>query len=642
MRDDLSIARALDLLDPIHEAPFDRLVRLARDTLGAPLALVTLVRGDRLLFRSAAGLPEPWASWREIPLDRAPCHFVVQSGKGWVVPDARANPLLADGHATLDGVVGAYAGIPLESSPGEVCGTFCVIDRVPRAWTDAELDTLRGLAATAVAEAYLGQQVARSDVGEALRRSGDLFQALIENSSELIHVVDEEGRIRYMAPSVERVLGYRPEEMVGRMAHEYLHPEDLPAAAVTFEHDIQHPGIAPRRLELRLRHRDGSWRTLEVVGKVIESPTGGALAVVNSHDVTGRKRMEAELRSANESLRALIRASPAAIVSIDPDGTVRTWNSAAERIFGWSAAEVLDRPLPTVPDDHRDEFRFLLHRYARGESVTGLETRRRRRDGSVVDVSISAAPMHDDTGRVCGVMALVEDITERKRVEAEREKFLEVISHDLRNPLSTVLLSASAALQARLPLEHREYVHGQLGRVTLAAEQMSRLINDLSDAASLESGHFTLDRRAHLPAFLLREAAEVLGPLAEDRGVRLAVEPCDAPPVTADAGRVLQVLSNLVGNAIRFSPQRGVVTLRADAVAEGVRFSVSDTGPGIAEEHLPHLFDRYWQARRTPRGGAGLGLAIAKGIVEAHGGRIRVESAPGEGATFHFTLPHAM
>jgi signal transduction histidine kinase len=217
-----------------------------------------------------------------------------------------------------------------------------------------------------------------------------------------------------------------------------------------------------------------------------------------------------------------------------------------------------------------------------------------------------------------------------------REQVLKIVSHDLRNPLHTISMCASLLLD--VPLRAPEQA-GHLQRIKRAGERMNRLIQDLLDVAKLESGRVGIDAREIQVAPVMHEAHDMLAPLAAENGVRLDnVVDESVPTITADAGRVLQVLSNLVGNAIKFTPKGGRIVMRADSAPGGVHFSVSDTGPGIPPAQLAQLFGRFWQGNPADRRGIGLGLTIAKGIVEAHGGRIWVESRLGEGTAFHFTL----
>lgn len=219
-----------------------------------------------------------------------------------------------------------------------------------------------------------------------------------------------------------------------------------------------------------------------------------------------------------------------------------------------------------------------------------------------------------------------------------RDEVLGVVAHDLRNPLNGIRLAASALESDG----ERDWatVRQVTGLIVRAVRRAERLIDDLVDVVRLEAGELRLERRQVLVHELLAEALEALGPEAAQAGVTLdAQDGRDLPPLEADHGRLLQVLGNLVGNAIKFTPRGGHVRVTAEEHAGALRFSVADTGPGISEAHLPHVFDRFYQAEPGARRSAGLGLAIAKGLVEAHGGRIWVESPPGRGALFRFTIP---
>jgi signal transduction histidine kinase len=171
---------------------------------------------------------------------------------------------------------------------------------------------------------------------------------------------------------------------------------------------------------------------------------------------------------------------------------------------------------------------------------------------------------------------------------------------------------------------------------------MNRMIQDLLDVKRMESGQLWLDPRPEPVAGLIADTLEMLRPLAAGSSIRVESHVAAAlPPVLADATRINQVLSNLVGNAVKFTPRNGLITISAERIDGEIRFAVIDTGPGIPAEQLPHIFGRFWQAKASDRRGIGLGLAIAKGIVEAHKGRIWVESSVGLGSTFYFTLPLA-
>jgi signal transduction histidine kinase/DNA-binding NarL/FixJ family response regulator len=220
-----------------------------------------------------------------------------------------------------------------------------------------------------------------------------------------------------------------------------------------------------------------------------------------------------------------------------------------------------------------------------------------------------------------------------------REEVLAVVAHDLRNPLSAVAMISSLLLEECLtPEQARE----QLLAMLRSTEEMDRLIEDLLDVARIDSGTLAVDPSPTALGSLIPDVLQQVELAARKKDVRIEVdlEP-DLPAARADAARVVQVLSNLLSNAVRHSPPARSVTVRAARLGRELLLSVTDEGDGIAPEHMVHLFDRFWQAHPRSRAGAGLGLSIARGIVEAHGGRIWASSAPGQGAIFFFTLPLA-
>jgi signal transduction histidine kinase/DNA-binding NarL/FixJ family response regulator len=228
---------------------------------------------------------------------------------------------------------------------------------------------------------------------------------------------------------------------------------------------------------------------------------------------------------------------------------------------------------------------------------------------------------------------------EARAATEAREWTLSVVAHDLRNPLAAIRMCAEMSLHL-LPPRVSPAVRENLEAVQQTSAQVYRLVDDLLDVSSAQHGTFSLLRRETTAAQLFAEAAATLRPLAASRGQTLSFAAgAGLPPLLVDGGRLVQVLSNLVGNAVKYAPRGGTIAVRCEMAGGEPRFSVADEGPGIAAEHLPHLFGAFWQGKPADRRGVGLGLAIARTLVEAHGGRIWVESTPGEGTTVHFTLP---
>src|SRR6266404_4939997 len=253
----------------------------------------------------------------------------------------------------------------------------------------------------------------------------------------------------------------------------------------------------------------------------------------------------------------------------------------------------------------------------------------------VADLSLAA----DLARRAAIVVEHARLFHEAQQATRARDDVLAVVAHDLRNPLNTVTMAVSLMLETTPPERVEERRQAEI--VRRAADRMNRMIQDLLDVKRMESGQLTTDLKPELPATIINDTIDMLRPLAAGSTIMLEAHiEDDLPPVLADAARIQQVLSNLVGNAVKFTPRSGRITVCAEHIDGEVRFGVIDTGPGIPAEQLPHIFGRFWQAKSDHRG-IGLGLAIAKGIVEAHNGRIWVESHLGLGSTFYFTLPTA-
>jgi signal transduction histidine kinase len=257
-----------------------------------------------------------------------------------------------------------------------------------------------------------------------------------------------------------------------------------------------------------------------------------------------------------------------------------------------------------------------------------------------MEITRAAARRRDAERAMSESLALEHEARARaEQAKKLRDEVLAIVAHDLRNPLHTILASSSAMLDIPLSAEERTL---QLEVIRRSANTMNVLISDLLDVASIELGNLSIHREQLVIEDVLEHTVETFDRRAHARGITLERDVAPAlPVVSGDRGRLAQVLSNLLANALKFTPEGGRIRLRATPADGAVQISVENSGTGIAPENLPHVFDRFWRAERSGRSGAGLGLAIARGIVEAHGGRIWVDSTPGETTTFHFTVPAA-
>lgn len=386
------------------------------------------------------------------------------------------------------------------------------------------------------------------------------------------------------------------------------------------------------------------------------------LALANEH-----LRQEMEARKAAEGaqilLGAIVESSDEAIISKTLDGIITSWNRGAQELFGYTAEEAVGKSiLLIVPPERHDEERNILAQLGRGQRITHFETERVAKDGHRVEVSLTVSPVRNFEGTVVGASKIARDISNRLRVQREREtllgaerhareeaqranrlkdEFLATLSHELRTPVNAILGWAQILRQGKR--EPTDLDHG-LETIERNARVQARLIEDLLDMSRIISGKLRLDIQRIAPATFIEAAIEAVRPAAEAKGVRLEkILDAVAGPISGDPNRLQQVVWNLVSNAVKFTPKGGKVQVILERVNSHLDLSVADTGQGIKTEFLPNVFDRFRQAdpgitRRF--GGLGLGLAIVKQLVELHGGTVRAKSA-GEnlGATFIVSLP---
>jgi PAS domain S-box-containing protein len=387
---------------------------------------------------------------------------------------------------------------------------------------------------------------------------------------------------------------------------------------------------------------------------LFEAMCSRATAAISQHLL--QEASNARLRE----LETVLQSIPEAVFVSDSQ-SVRHANRAALDLLGVSFVEQLNRSAQSMaevigaryPDTGEplspDERPFS--RALRGETMTAEIMIRHLRTGDDVILRCSVAPVRSG-GQIVGAVAACTDITQRKREEAERDRLyrearqavadrqhvLSVVSHDLRNPLNTILLATATLKDDHLPAEVRAK---GLAAMTRAATRMNRMISDLLDVNSIEAGHLALKPLPQDPRSIVSEVMELFAPQAAARGLTLVKEvPEDLPLVRADRDRLVQALANLVSNALKVSTGDEITT-RLEQRGQDVVFAVIDSGPGIPEDVRGRIFEPYWRAENVTYKGSGLGLAIVRGIVEGHGGRLWIESEPGRGAAFLFSIPAA-
>ena len=479
--------------------------------------------------------------------------------------------------------------------------------------------------------------------------------AIVQGSRDAILGKTLEGVVNSWNPGAEALFGYTAQEMIGQPIDVLIPPEERDTERERRDRVIRGLGLAEYET-VRLR-KDGTLVDVAVSLSPIEGPGGETVGIASiCRDVSERKRAEAKFQG-------LLESAPDAIVVVDAGGLIRLVNRQTERLFGYSRSELVGQPverlIPPRLAGHHPDLRggFFLHPSVRAMGAN-LELAARRKDGSEFPVDISLAPLETEEGPV--VSAAVRDVTERKRAEMallEREEqlamardqaqeasrlksqFLANMSHEIRTPMNGVLGMADLLLSGTLDPEQRRRVMS----LRESGQSLLTIINDILDFSKVEAGKLELESKDfNLPA-ALESVVSLLSSVANDKGLTLELHVGQGVPtwVRGDAVRLRQILTNLLGNAVKFT-ERGGVDVSVTVEAPGrTRFEVRDSGIGIEPSTQARLLDPFFQgdASTTRRfGGTGLGLAICRQLVELMGGRLAFRSTPGVGSTFWFDV----
>jgi PAS domain S-box-containing protein len=489
--------------------------------------------------------------------------------------------------------------------------------------------------------------------------SNQQFRAIFDSAFEFIGLLAPDGTLLEVNRSALNFANVAAADVVGRRFwdtpwwRESADERDRLQRAVA-----EAAGGAFVRYETEQVGGDGRRIAVDFSLTPVRDAEGRVVCIVpEGRDVTERKRVEHELRLSEKKFQGILSIAADAIISIDGAQRIVLFNRGAEEIFGYAAPEVLGQLLTTLlPGDSRVVHPDKVLEFGAGRVIARRMGERgeiygRRKNGEVFPAEASISRI--DVGGERVFTAVLRDVSEARLAQAElarlyqesrratvaRDEVLGRVSHDLRNPLSAIAMCVSALRVKPAPAESTadsliETVHGSV-------EMMQRLIQDLLDVASIEVGRFSVRRRPVVVAELLSTVVDAFRSDAAERGLtlRTAASP-DLPGILADAQRLRQVLGNLIENALKFTPRGGSIAVSAMSSDSTLQLQVTDTGVGIPPDELPSIFDRFWHAERDSRErSTGLGLTIARGIVDAHGGRIEVRSTVGTGTTFTVSLP---
>jgi PAS domain S-box-containing protein len=484
-----------------------------------------------------------------------------------------------------------------------------------------------------------------------------VLRALEEVTDDAVCTTDLEGRITSWNPAAQRLFGFTPDQAIGQPIASLLRFDEVEEQRLI---DAACRSEPCRDVDAIRRHRDGRRLPVTLTVAPLRDDEGRVVGTVRiARDASGSMQADRAARR----LAAIVESSDDAIVSKDLNGIVMSWNAAAQRMFGYTADEMIGESIrKLIPADRQGEEDEVLARLRRGEKVDHFETLRQHKDGRLLPISLTVSPVVDGAGRVVGASKIARDISDKLAAEAERERllavaeanasaaqqasrlkdeFLATLSHELRTPLNAIL---GYSRMIRSGIVAPENQAKAIAAVERNAASLAQIVEDVLDVSRIISGKLRLHVEAVAFEDVIRHAVDAVKPAADAKSIRLHCNlAASVAPVSADAERLQQVVWNILSNAVKFTPRGGRVDVTLAQIVDNVQLVVSDTGIGITREFLPHIFERFRQqdsSTTRERGGLGLGLGIARQLVEMHGGTIDATSqGPGTGASFHIVLP---
>jgi len=491
----------------------------------------------------------------------------------------------------------------------------------------------------------------RKQAEEALMQSEEYFRALIENSMDSVTVLNADGTLRWESPSAARMLGYEEGEAIGKTSFELVHPDDTPMVSDALPRLLQNPG-GTEHLELRVKHRDGSWHTVEVVARNLLHDKVVAGIVVNQRNITERKRAEEALQESEMRLKAILDRAPDSITVYDLQGNILDCNRKGEEMLGYSREEMVGKSmfeLGVLPEDYAAKARRSLGRKSEGMERLPFEFDLIRKDG--VRITIEATTITVERGGDLEVICISRDVTERKKAEEEKRGMaqqLQVagrlaavgelaagVAHELNNPLCAVRAYAEF-LKSRQDLD--EATRNDAATIHKEALRASAITSNLLSFASRHQPSRSMISINEA----IEKGLELCKPGLEANSIQVAMQlDPHIPRTMADFFQMEQVVFNIISNAEHAMTEahgKGRLSLKTQTTDTTIQMAISDNGSGISEENLDRIFDPFFTTKDVGQG-TGLGLSICFGIVQEHGGNIHAKSVLGEGTTVVVDIP---
>jgi len=466
---------------------------------------------------------------------------------------------------------------------------------------------------------------------QSLQRSEKLFRSIALNiPGSLIIMIDKEHRYVTIEGDIMEKLGYDRRDYEGKHPLETGPPERYEASKHLYERVL-----AGEQFSVERKAATGEDYMVHFVPLKNERNEVDAGLII-ALDITEIK--QAEERSAK--LAAIVESSDDAIISKTLESVITSWNEAAERMFGYTADEIIGETIyKLIPADRQQEEPQILARLKKGERVEHFETKRRAKDGRLIDLSLTISPVKDSQGNIIGLSKIARDITEKKLDENRKNDFIGMVSHELKTPLTSLNAIIQVA-NAKLKNSDDTFLASAMEKARLQIKKMSSLINGFLNISRLESGKILIGKQNFSICQLIIESIDEITFTLSAHTIHFHSN----KPITvnADRDKIGSVISNLLSNAVKYSPKGKLIQVSCEIIKNEVWVSIKDEGMGIKASDLDKIFERYYRVETDHTqhiAGFGIGLYLSSEIISRHDGRIWAESQTGEGSTFYFTLP---
>ncbi|MDB5016676.1 MAG: domain S-box protein [Mucilaginibacter sp.] len=464
-----------------------------------------------------------------------------------------------------------------------------------------------------------------------VEKSEKLFKSIAINiPKSLIIVIGKDHRYITIEGDLMVRMGYDSKDYTGKHPAEVSSPERYEATRHLYDRVLSGEQFTAERKG----ETGGDYRVDFVPLKNEDGEVYAGLII--ALDITDIK--QAEERSAK--LAAIVESSDDAIISKTLEGVITSWNNSAERMFGYPHTEMIGQPiLKLIPEDRQSEEPRILDQLRRGERVEHFETKRVTRENKVLDVSLTISPIKDSQGNVIGISKIVRDISEKKQDELRKNDFIGMVSHELKTPL-TSLTTLVQVLNLKLKNSEDTFISSALDKADVQVRKMGKMINGFLNISRLESGKILIEKQQFDLEELIDEMIQEIKLTVSSH--QILFERSQLLMVDADRDKIGSVISNLLTNAVKYSPKGKLIELKCEAVGNDVQVSIKDEGIGINVTDQKNLFERYYRVQNNQTrhiSGFGIGLYLSAEIIKRHDGNIWVESEINSGSTFYFSLP---